>query len=335
MRILMTGCAGFIGSQLAGRLLMQGHSLVGIDNFDETLYSAARHEEQLSALLLRPLFTFHNGDILNADLMQALMPGIDVVVHLAALAGVRPSLKQAARYMRVNVEGTQIVLDACRNAGVRRVVFASSSSVYGSRSVAPFCETDEAVAPASPYAASKRAGELLCSTHSQLYGTAICALRFFTVYGPHQRPEMAIAKFAQLIASGQPVFLYGRGDSVRDYTYIDDILDGVVAAIARTAQPIMPFRIYNLGGTQTTSLPALVRMLESALGRSAAIKWLDEQPGDVPLTCADTSRAALELAYAPKVPIAVGIARYCEWLAQNARAERCLPRRGEHDTKVR
>lgn len=314
MRIVITGCAGFIGSQLASRLLDLGHSLSGIDNFDETLYPAALHRRHLTPLLGRSQFSFFEGDILDEGLLRQVLTGSDVVVHLAALAGVRPSLSQARRYMRVNVEGTQGLLDVCARVGVQRIVFASSSSVYGARSKVPFAESDEVSAPASPYAASKRAGELLCATHCHLHQAAICALRFFTVYGPHQRPEMAIAKFARLILDGAPVPVFGRGDSARDYTYIDDILDGLLGAIERTAQPVEPFRIYNLGGAQTTSLTQLLRMLESALGKAADIRWLDEQPGDVPLTCADTSRSASELGYASKVPMEEGIRRYCEWL---------------------
>lgn len=317
MRLLVTGCAGFIGSQLSARLLSLGHFVRGIDNFDETLYPAALHREQLSPLKVQPQFEFREGDILTADLDDALR-GIDVVVHLAALAGVRPSLLQARRYLRVNVEGTQAVLDACARASVRRIVLASSSSVYGARSAVPFRESDEAVAPASPYAASKRALELIGSTHAALHDAAICALRFFTVYGPWQRPEMAIARFAQLISDGKkvPLFRSRAGDSARDYTFIDDILDGTVAAIERTAAPIEPFRVYNLGGARTTTLAELVRLLEAALDRRADIDWCDEQAGDVPLTCADTTRAAAELGYAPKVALEAGIARYCTWLKQ-------------------
>lgn len=317
MQILVTGCAGFIGSQLCARLLERGHAVRGLDDFDATLYPSERHRAQLAGLLGRAGFTFSEGDIVDSPELPRLASGCDVVVHLAALAGVRPSLSQAARYMRVNVEGTQRVLDVCRQAEVRRLVFASSSSVYGARSQVPFREDDPANEPASPYAASKRAGELICATHSALYGTAIAALRFFTVYGPHQRPEMAIAKFARCVLRDEKVPLYGGGDSARDYTYVDDILDGVEAAIARTAAPVAPFRVYNLGGARTTTLRQLVELLESALGRRADIEWLPQQPGDVPITYADTSRSAAELGYAPKVDIAEGIARFCAFVRQH------------------
>jgi len=178
----------------------------------------------------------------------------------------------------------------------------------------PFRETDPAVTPASPYAASKRAGELLCATHCALHPAAIAMLRFFTVYGPHQRPEMAIAKFARLLELGAKVPLYGGGQTARDYTYIDDILDGVVAAIGRTGDPQLGCRAYNLGGAQVTTLRELVQLLEAALGKPADLEWLPEQPGDVPLTAADLTRSAAELGYAPKVPLAAGLAKYCQWL---------------------
>ncbi len=312
MNLLVTGCAGFIGSHLCARLLSRGDQVRGLDCFDETLYPAALHRDNLLPLVSARGFRFTEGDLLDRPLLDRLLPGCDGVVHLAALAGVRPSLSQAPRYMRTNVEGTAVLLDACRQAGVRRFVFASSSSVYGAHSRVPFREDDPAVRPASPYAASKRAGELLCATETELHGTATTALRFFTVYGPRQRPEMAIHKFARLILRGDKVPLYGDGESARDYTYIDDILDGVVAAIERTADPV--HRVYNLGGSRTTTLRALIAMLESGLGRAALIEWHPDQLGDVPITYADTRLARDELGYAPAVPIQQGISRFCQWM---------------------
>jgi UDP-glucuronate 4-epimerase len=325
LKILVTGCAGFIGSQLSARLLSGQTPLGpvevhGVDCFDDLLYPSSLHRAQLLPLMSHPQFVFTAGDICDAALMSRLCSGMDWVVHLAALAGVRPSLQHPARYMRVNVEGTQRVLDACAKNGVRRIVFASSSSVYGVRSKAPFRESDPAVTPASPYAASKRTGELLCAVHSTLHPSAICALRLFTVYGPHQRPEMAIAKFARLIEAGAKVPLYGHGQSARDYTYIDDILDGIIAAIERTADPARGYWVYNLGGAQMTTLLDLVKLLETALGRRAEIDPCAEQPGDVPLTSADLSLAGAELGYAPKVTLAEGIDRYCQWLRQQTDA---------------
>ena len=336
MRIWVTGCAGFIGSQLTRRLIERGDEVIGLDCFDETLYSAELHRAHLVPLYAHPdhrRFTFHEGDILDAELCGRLAAGCDVIVHLAALAGVRPSLNQAARYMRVNVEGTQNILDAARAHGRQRIVFASSSSVYGARSEVPFRETDVAVAPASPYAASKRAGELICSTHADLYGASIAALRFFTVYGPHQRPEMAIAKFARLILEGGEVPIFGNGGNAdgscdattaRDYTYVDDILDGIEGAIARTADPRLGLRVYNLGGAQVTTLSELVGLLEEALGRPARRVYLPLQPGDVPITSADVSRAEAELGYRPKVGLREGLRRTCEWLRASLGAHQAL-----------
>jgi UDP-glucuronate 4-epimerase len=314
MRLLLTGVAGFIGSQLAARLAARGDAVVGLDNFDETLYPAALHKRNLA--VVADQIEFHEGDFLDAALVGSLFARhpFDVVVHLGALAGVRPSLTQPKRYQRVNVDGTLDLLEACRVHDVRRFVFASSSSVYGAHNEVPFRERDPAVRPASPYAASKRAGELFCSTYSDLYGIATTALRFFTVYGPRQRPEMAIHKFACLIRDGKPIPFYGDGSTARDYTFIDDILDGVVASIDRCAGGA--HRVYNLGGSRTTTLAELVALLEARLGKKAILDRQPDQPGDVPITCADVTDAAADLGYAPKVAIAEGIARFCAWLEE-------------------
>ena len=312
MKLLVTGAAGFIGSYLTARALDEGHEVVGLDNFDETLYDRATHEANARTLDGRARFRLVEGDLLDAHLVRDVVRGCDVVVHLAALAGVRPSLAQPARYMRVNVEGTTNVFEACVAAGVKRVAFASSSSVYGARSDIPFREADAALEPASPYAASKRMGELLASTYRDRHGLGITSLRFFTVYGPRQRPEMAIAHFARQILAGQPITLFGDGTSARDYTFIDDIVDGTWAA----AQRVKPgdLTIYNLGGTRTTTLARLVELIAAALGKEPVIQRAPDQPGDVPITCADVSRAAADLGYAPRVPIEDGIARVAAWL---------------------
>ena len=314
MKVLLTGVAGFIGSHLCGRLGARGDSVVGLDNFDETLYPAALHRRNLQ--LVERVVDFVEGDFLDDALIDQLFEshGFDVVVHLGALAGVRPSLAQPKRYQRVNIEGTLNLLEACRAHGVKRFVFASSSSVYGAHSEVPFREADPAVRPASPYAASKRAGELFCSNYSDLYGIATSALRFFTVYGPRQRPEMAIHKFARLIRDGQPVPFYGDGSSARDYTFIDDIIDGVVAAIDRCQGDA--HRVYNLGGSRTTTLARLVGLLEVGMGKKAILDRQPDQPGDVPITYADVSQAARILGYAPKVPIEEGLTRFCAWLKE-------------------
>ncbi|HWE28907.1 MAG TPA: GDP-mannose 4,6-dehydratase [Polyangia bacterium] len=317
MKVLVTGVAGFIGSHLAARLGARGDKLVGLDNFDETLYPAALHRRNLA--LVADRVEFHEGDFLDAPLVERLFAQqrFDAVVHLGALAGVRPSLAQPRRYQRVNIEGTLDLLEACRVHGVRRFVFASSSSVYGAHNEVPFRERDPAVRPASPYAASKRAGELFCSTYSDLYGIATTALRFFTVYGPRQRPEMAIHKFARLIADGKPLPFYGDGSSARDYTFIDDIIDGVVAAIDRCGiGGGGAHRVYNLGGSRTTTLARLVELIEAGVGKKAILDRQPDQPGDVPITYADVTHAAAELGYAPKIPIEDGIARFCAWLGE-------------------
>ncbi|HZS38385.1 MAG TPA: NAD-dependent epimerase/dehydratase family protein [Polyangia bacterium] len=314
MRVLVTGVAGFIGSHLGARLLDGGHEVVGLDSFDETLYPAELHARNLETIGSHRRFEFVHGDLLDAPLVDGTLAQgrFDVVVHLAALAGVRPSIAQPKRYQRVNVEGTLNVLEACRAAGVARLVFASSSSVYGARSEVPFREDDAADRPASPYAATKRAGELFCANWSELWGIATTALRFFTVYGPRQRPEMAIHKFARLILDGKPLPLFGDGSTARDYTFIDDIIDGVVAAIDVTEGG--RHRVYNLGGSRTTTLARLVELLEQHLGRRALVEKTAEQPGDVPITCASVERAARELGYAPKIPVEEGIARFCAWI---------------------
>jgi UDP-glucuronate 4-epimerase len=294
-RILITGAAGFIGSHLAERLVAEGHEITGLDAFDTTLYDAARKQQNLAALLAGPRFRLVRGDLLDAPLVAGLVAGQDVVVHLAALAGVRPSLLAPARYARTNVEGTVNVLEACRAAGVRRLVFASSSSVYGARgAAAAFREDDPCLTPASPYAASKRAGELHCSTYRDLFGIGVSCLRFFTVYGPRQRGDMAIHKFTRAIAAGKPVTLFD-GDSARDYTYIDDIIDGTAAATHRV-QP-GAFNLYNLGGTHVTGLIRLVEMIGDALGRRPEILRGEPQPGDVPITWSDVSRSEVDLVY--------------------------------------
>lgn len=312
-RILLTGAAGFIGSHLAERLVAGGHEVIGLDAFDAFLYPAAVKERNVAGLADRPGFRLMRGDLLDAALCAELAAGCDRVVHLAALAGVRPSIAEPARYARTNVEGTVNLLEACRAAGVRRFAFASSSSVYGARGVASaaFSEDDPCLAPASPYAATKRAGELVCRTYRDLHGIGVTALRFFTVYGPRQRPEMAIHKFTRALAAGKAVTLYGDGSTARDYTYIDDIIDGTVAA-SLAVEP-GDYRIYNLGGSRTTTLRRLVELIGAALGVSPRVEHEPDQPGDVPLTYADVTRAGRDLGYAPRVDIEEGIRRFVAW----------------------
>lgn len=327
MNIAVTGVAGFIGSHTAEALASRGHRVIGIDVFDDFLYPAWPKRENARLLMARlsePDFRLVEGDICDGGALAELFAEhrVEVVCHLAALAGVRPSIRDPQRYIRTNLDGTGAVLEACRAQKIERLVFASSSSVYGARGqgqdlsqVAAFREDDPCLRPASPYAATKRAGELLCSTYTDLFGIGISALRYFTVYGPRQRPDMAIHKFSRAILDDKPIVLFGDGSSRRDYTFIDDIVAGTVAAIER-AEPGR-FAIYNLGGTRTTSLSDLIAIIEQTLGKRAIIERQPDQPGDVPVTFAATERAHRDLGYEPKIQLADGIAEFARWLRGN------------------
>ena len=341
-RVLLTGAAGFIGSHVAERLVARGDEVVGLDNFD-AFYPRAIKEANVAALRRGPRFRLVEGDIRDATLVADLVTADTVVVHLAARAGVRPSLEEPAAYASVNIEGTAVLLEAARRAGARRFVFGSSSSVYGDTAPVPFSEDWPALMPISPYAATKRAGELLCATFAQLYGLRIMALRFFTVYGPRQRPDLAIHKFTRLIAEGRPVPFYGDGSSERDYTYIDDIVGGVQAAVEWTAPDWRPIgrdssdapparsgveasataapgageggalEIVNLGESRTTRLDALVALISRAVGKEPRLERLPEQPGDVRRTCADVRKAGRVLGYRPTTAVEDGIPRFVRW----------------------
>jgi len=316
MHILVTGAAGFIGSHTCQALLRRGDSVVGLDNF-EAFYARSIKERNLAHVRATPgseRFSFLEADLCQqADIERAFDLGpFDVVVHLAARAGVRPSIDDPAGYVRSNVEATALVLQACRARAIGRVVFASSSSVYGADSTPPFAEVARADRPVSPYAATKRAAELLCHTYSHLYCMDITCLRFFTVYGPRQRPEMAIHKFATLLVRGQRIPIFGDGGSSRDYTFIDDILQGVLAAIDRPKG----FAVYNLGGDHETRLCDLIDLLGQALGQTPRLEWLPVAPGDVPMTSADLTLAQRDLGYAPRVPMAEGVRRFAEWFQE-------------------
>ncbi|MBI2431373.1 MAG: GDP-mannose 4,6-dehydratase [Candidatus Hydrogenedentes bacterium] len=312
-RALITGVAGFIGSHLAEALLRRGDSVVGLDSFND-YYDPAIKRRNLEAAQACPGFSLREADICEEHTLRSIFHDArpDVVVHLAARAGVRPSLRDPNLYHRVNVIGTQHVLDACRDLGPAHLVIASSSSVYGNSTAVPFRETDPAATPLSPYGATKRMNELQSHVYHHLYGLNITLLRFFTAYGPRQRPDMAIHKFARLILENKPVPMFGDGSMQRDYTYIDDIIDGVVKTID---QPF-PYEIFNLGESQTTSLAALIQMLEVHLGQSAIIERLPEQPGDVRITYADIRHARERLGYNPCVSMQEGIARFVAWLRQ-------------------
>ncbi|MCW5800890.1 MAG: NAD-dependent epimerase/dehydratase family protein [Deltaproteobacteria bacterium] len=317
MHVVVTGAAGFIGSHTCEQLVARGHRVTGIDSFDGYLYPAAVKRATARELAALPAsrFALHERDITDpAHVAATIDDGTDVVCHLAALAGVRPSLVEPLRYLRTNVEGTGVILERMRAVGVRRMVFASSSSVYGAKhgAVEAFREDDPCLTLASPYAATKRMNELQLSTYRDLYEIGVFALRFFTVYGPRQRPEMAIAKFTRAIAAGEPITLFGDGTSRRDYTFIDDIVAGVVAAVERV-EPAR-YELINLGGTQTTSLAELVAMIEETVGRRAVIDRQPDQPGDVPLTFASIARARALLDFQPTTAPAAGIASYWAWL---------------------
>lgn len=315
MHVLVTGACGFIGSHLCEALLARGDTVTGIDDCNR-FYDPAIKEAHGRALAANPRFSLVRGSILDpAALGRAFgTHKPDVVVHLAAWAGVRPSIERPALYVRENVDGTAAVLEAVRAlAPAPRLVFASSSSVYGGKSKVPFHEDDPVDRAVSPYAATKRAGELLAWTYHHLFGLDVVALRFFTVYGPRQRPEMAIHKFATLMAAGQPVPRYGNGQSARDYTFIDDVVKGVLAAVDRGAVSTGGYRIYNLGNSRTVTLDQLIEALASALGVHAQVRALPDQPGDVPLTWADVSRARAELDYRPEVPLERGLAAFAHW----------------------
>lgn len=316
--VLITGGAGFIGSHLAERLLAAGQSVRVLDNLDP-YYDVRLKQANLARLAAAGggRFEFQEGDLRDAAASRRAVAGVRAVVHLAALAGVRPSIQDPVRYMDVNVTGTQTLLSQIEDRSVA-FVFGSSSSVYGGNTKVPFAETDNVDAPISPYAASKKAGELIVHAWHHLRGNQVACLRFFTVYGPRQRPEMAIHQFARLITDGAPLPFFGDGSSRRDYTYVDDIVAGVAAAIA----PPRPFAVYNLGGSATTSLAELVAHLERALGRKAELRRLPDQPGDVPITYADVAAAERDLGYKPRVAVAEGVERFCRWYVAEKQAGR-------------
>lgn len=311
MQILVTGGAGFIGSHVCERLLRDGHSVCAVDDLND-FYDPAIKQHNIAALQSLALpFTFFHGDITCPDDLEEVFESenFDQVIHLAARAGVRPSLQQPALYQRVNVEGTVNILEAARARNIKKLTLASSSSVYGINSKVPFSEEDPIAKAISPYAASKLACEGLGHVYHSVYGMDIAMLRFFTVYGPRQRPDLAIHKFAKLIQEEKPIPVFGDGSTARDYTYVDDIVSGVVACIDRE----FGFDVFNLGESQTVKLSELIEHIESALGKKAIFDRQPIQPGDVPLTYADISHAQEKLDYRPTTKIADGIPKFIEW----------------------
>lgn len=307
--IFVTGGAGFIGSHLCERLLLLGHEVLCLDNFNKSYDPAIKWRNVLNALC-HPNYRLSKGDILDENLIGDLMASSkpDAVVHLAALAGVRRSLLTPLDYVDVDIKGTVSLLEACRKHDVKKFIFASSSSVYGT-CTSPFREDAVLEAQTSPYAAAKHCGELYCRTYSLLYGIQAACLRFFTVYGPRQRPDMAIHTFAKAISEERDIFIYGDGSSSRDYTYVDDIVDGIIAALDLDRK----FEIFNLGNSNTVNIMGLVKTLENKLEKKARIRFMPEQQGDVPTTCADISKAAGLLGYNPKVKLDEGIERFVSW----------------------
>ncbi len=314
MKFLVTGGAGFIGSSVVDRLLGRGDSVVCLDNFDD-FYSPSMKRMNIDGALRDKNFKLVEGDIRDIALLRKLFAeeGIDMVFHPAARAGVRPSIIDPLLYEDVNVKGTMNLLEVSREHKVKGFIFASSSSIYGKNKKVPFSEEDNVDYPVSPYAATKKACELICYTYHHLHKMNITCLRFFTVYGPRQRPEMAIHKFTRLIDQGRPVPMFGDGLSKRDYTYIDDIVDGVVKAIDHNA----PYDIFNLGESQTTELRELIGLIEEHLGKKALIERLPDQPGDVPITYADITKSVKVLGYAPRTKVAEGVKKFVLWYKEN------------------
>jgi UDP-glucuronate 4-epimerase len=310
MNILVTGGAGFIGSHLIEHLLDREDTVVALDNLND-YYDPKIKERNIQPSLASKNLTFVKGDILDVPLLERVFSenAFDVIVHLAARAGVRPSLMQPILYEEVNCRGTLNLLELARKKNIRRFVFASSSSVYGNVKTIPFTEDARIDRPVSPYAATKAAGELYCHNYHHLYGISATALRFFTVYGPRQRPDMAIHKFTDLIDRGKPIPFYGDGSTERDYTYYTDIIKGVTASIDRD----LGYEIINLGESQTTRLAELVAIIEDKLGKKAILDKQPMQPGDVVMTCADVSKARRLLDYAPSTTVEEGVEKFVEW----------------------
>ena len=314
MTVLITGAAGFIASHLSERLLAGGHEVVGLDNFDD-FYDPAIKKRNLEGVRDRDAFTLVRGDIRDPEVLASLPSDVDTIVHIAARAGVRPSIAHPVLYYDVNVTGTLRLLELARDRGIRRFLFASSSSVYGNNEKVPFSEEDRVDNPISPYAATKKAGELLCHTYAHLYGIRCLCLRFFTVYGPRQRPDLAIHKFARLLEAGEEIPMFGDGTTQRDYTYIDDILDGVMGGldwVGRAGEGA--YEIVNLGESRTIELKEMIRVIAQEMGVEPRIRQLPMQPGDVERTYADVTRARNLLGYDPTWEFRDGVRAFIRWL---------------------
>lgn len=313
--VLITGAAGFIGSHVAQAEIARGRRVVGVDNFDP-FYDRALKQRNL-ANLPRDHFELVETDVRDTDAMRALvaLTKPQRIIHLAALAGVRPSLAAPDRFVSVNIDGLTSMLEAARTAGCDQFIFASSSSVYGNQSKVPFVETDRADAPISPYAATKRAGEMICHTYAHLFKMRISCLRFFTVFGPRQRPDLAICSFMRKLLAGETIPMFGDGSMSRDFTFIDDIVAGVLASADLVAAQSPGFwRVFNLGGAHPIALRDLIDTISEVAGIMPKINQLPQQPGDVERTYADLTRSAKELNYAPATDLRTGLQRQWEWL---------------------
>jgi len=315
-RVLLTGGAGFIGSHVAEALLRRGAHLWLLDNLDD-FYSPAWKKANLEAVRRVGNYEFLQADICDKPRLREALERAQphVVIHLAARAGVRPSIEQPSLYEQVNVGGTVNLLEMCRKLEVRKFVFGSSSSIYGATSRVPFSEEQVELRPASVYAATKLAGEMLCYTYAHLFALPTICLRFFTVYGPRQRPDLAIHKFTALIEAGKPVPIFGDGSAGRDYTWVDDIAAGVMAAVDYEPRPVdgVPFEVFNLGNSRPVKLTELLELLERIISKKAVLERNLPQPGDVPLTWADITKACRVLGYRPAVPLQEGLERFVRW----------------------
>jgi len=310
MKILITGAAGFIGSHTCESLIKNGNSIIGVDNFDP-FYSSKLKELNLEQLNQNSNFRFYKADIRDDKALNQIFSSnqVDVVIHLAAKAGVRPSIKAISEYYDVNINGTISLLESMRKNGIKKMLFASSSSIYGNNEKVPFSEDDRVDNPISPYASTKKSGELLCHVYNHLYNFDITCLRFFTVYGPRQRPDLAIHKFTRLIQENKPIPFYGDGSSSRDYTYIEDIVNGISCALNH----LEGYKIYNLGESKVITLKKLVEVIETILGKKALLNQLPMQQGDVSRTFADISKARAEIGYNPAHDFETGVKKFVDW----------------------
>jgi len=310
MKILITGAAGFIGSHTCESLIKNGNSIIGVDNFDP-FYSSKLKELNLEQLNQNSNFRFYKADIRDDKALNQIFSSnqVDVVIHLAAKAGVRPSIESISEYYDVNINGTISLLESMRKNGIKKMLFASSSSIYGNNEKVPFSEDDRVDNPISPYASTKKSGELLCHVYNHLYNFDITCLRFFTVYGPRQRPDLAIHKFTRLIQENKPIPFYGDGSSSRDYTYIEDIVNGISCALNH----LEGYKIYNLGESKVITLKKLVEVIETILGKKALLNQLPMQQGDVSRTFADISKARAEIGYNPAYDFETGVKKFVDW----------------------